>query len=438
MARSVTQPGTASPDNISPRQRIASAAFDILADKGFDAASVAAIARAAGMSAGSVYQHFSDKREILDAAFDEAVAKAFTTIDPGSTLAYQPTSRADTVALLGTLANRMLKLLDDDPRIVTFLLAQASSADVEIRMRVLGLEALAASRVAQGLGRAVTSGWIDAPPESIPLISHILAALSIPFIIEMLSGAQQSGHREVVTATIGQVVRHGMLTSFGPEEAAAMKACLDRSDETELAISSLLSHGGDRRSVLMDAAAELYAERGYRAVAPADIARRAGLGYGTFYNYFANRRECLSHVTDRELSRIGSLPELLRPIPTTSAEFVTMITRFTMRVTTYFAARGTVLLPVVLDGIGVDDQGQRTIITAFTRTSEIAGDQLRRTGDIIRPTTDFDALGSVVIATVYGVAIHYAQSAPTVPPLDHTVATVVRFLCSGAANRQPR
>ena len=46
------------------------------------------------------------------------------------------------------------------------------------------------------------------------------------------------------------------------------------------------------RRKLLDAARELFVERGYHDTRPQDIARAAGVGHGTFYLHFADKREC--------------------------------------------------------------------------------------------------------------------------------------------------
>src|SRR3954449_3027487 len=40
------------------------------------------------------------------------------------------------------------------------------------------------------------------------------------------------------------------------------------------------------------AARKLFVERGYHATRPQDIAREAGLGHGTFYLHFPDKRAC--------------------------------------------------------------------------------------------------------------------------------------------------
>jgi AcrR family transcriptional regulator len=48
----------------------------------------------------------------------------------------------------------------------------------------------------------------------------------------------------------------------------------------------------ESRQRLLDAARQLFIERGYHETRPQDIARAADVGYGTFYLHFADKRQC--------------------------------------------------------------------------------------------------------------------------------------------------
>lgn len=58
------------------------------------------------------------------------------------------------------------------------------------------------------------------------------------------------------------------------------------------------------RREIIDAAFALFGERGYHATAVADIAARVGIGHGTFYRYFENKRQILDRVVDDLVTRI--------------------------------------------------------------------------------------------------------------------------------------
>src|SRR5215467_16332538 len=75
-----------------------------------------------------------------------------------------------------------------------------------------------------------------------------------------------------------------------------------------MATGNLVDLPADARSVrrkpeslpkIKKAARKLFVERGYHATRPQDIAREAGLGHGTFYLHFPDKRACfLAFVED--------------------------------------------------------------------------------------------------------------------------------------------
>jgi AcrR family transcriptional regulator len=61
---------------------------------------------------------------------------------------------------------------------------------------------------------------------------------------------------------------------------------------------ALTPRGEETRRALLDAAATLFAEQGYHATSVPDIVQAAGVGHGTFYEYFRNRRAILVALSE--------------------------------------------------------------------------------------------------------------------------------------------
>lgn len=58
------------------------------------------------------------------------------------------------------------------------------------------------------------------------------------------------------------------------------------------------------RQQIIDTAFACFAEKGYHATGIADIAAELGIGHGTFYRYFENKRDIIDHVIDDLAARI--------------------------------------------------------------------------------------------------------------------------------------
>jgi AcrR family transcriptional regulator len=68
--------------------------------------------------------------------------------------------------------------------------------------------------------------------------------------------------------------------------------------------------GEETRRALLDAAARLFAEHGYHETSVPDIVRAAGVGHGTFYEYFSSRRAILLALTQPIAESRARLPAL--------------------------------------------------------------------------------------------------------------------------------
>ena len=55
----------------------------------------------------------------------------------------------------------------------------------------------------------------------------------------------------------------------------------------------------ERRDQILDCALEAFAEGGYHATSIADVCSRAGIGRGTLYQYFADKRALLQALAER-------------------------------------------------------------------------------------------------------------------------------------------
>ncbi|WP_227985252.1 TetR/AcrR family transcriptional regulator [Nocardia spumae] len=60
----------------------------------------------------------------------------------------------------------------------------------------------------------------------------------------------------------------------------------------------------ETRRDIIEAAFDCFAESGYHDTSIADIATRLGIGHGTFYRYFQNKRDIVDHVVDDLFGRV--------------------------------------------------------------------------------------------------------------------------------------
>ncbi len=164
------------------RDRILAAARELLAEAGYAGCSVAAVARRAGVGAGSVYLHFPAKSDLVAEAFRlvcshevDAVARAVAGVR---------TAREAVVAMVETFAGRALKT----PRLAYTLLAEPIDPVVEherLKYRLAYRDVLVPP-----LAAAVARG--ELPPQD----PATTAAALVGAAGEVLVGPLAAGHAE--------------------------------------------------------------------------------------------------------------------------------------------------------------------------------------------------------------------------------------------------
>ncbi len=72
-------------------------------------------------------------------------------------------------------------------------------------------------------------------------------------------------------------------------------------------MSSVESARPDKRDRIVDAAVEIFADKGFRAARVSDIARRAGVADGTIYLYFKNKEDLLLVIFEEKMALLLAL-----------------------------------------------------------------------------------------------------------------------------------
>ncbi|MEL7975366.1 TetR/AcrR family transcriptional regulator [Isoptericola sp. F-RaC21] len=135
-----------------------------------------------------------------------------------------------------------------------------------------------------------------------------------------------------------------------------------------------------RRLQIIEAALTVLAERGYEGATTAAICRRAGIGSGTFFHYFATKTELVVAILelgtadtvekaaalDGRTDPLAVLLELLGSWADDAAD--PRIPGFVR------AVAGVMHLPAVADALAADDRAQRDLLLPWIERGQAAGE----------------------------------------------------------------
>ncbi|MGC5247149.1 TetR/AcrR family transcriptional regulator [Gordonia sp. DT219] len=252
------------------RQLVAHAA-SLFAERGYPQVAVADIARAAGVTAPSVYRHFADKHALLVAAVRSGVDELEACTDQVLSADSSPAGLVDAVCSIGVRSPAATSLWRS---------ASQHLSDEQNREIVLHI-------------RGVIHRW-----------AGVLAAGT---------GIPEREAVELCWATlsvVGSLGVHNTRLSAG-RSLAAIKTLVHRlltlrpDSAPPLTPAPLISTGSrTRRDEILDAAAELFATSGYAGVGMDDIGAAVGITGPSVYRHFSSKLAILVGIGRRSATRL--------------------------------------------------------------------------------------------------------------------------------------
>lgn len=111
-----------------------------------------------------------------------------------------------------------------------------------------------------------------------------------------------------------------------------------------------------RKQEIIDAALQVFGEKGYHAAKIEDIAAILGIGHGTFYRYFKNKLDIFNHVMEWIISSIAELVADVDPWePQTLEEYRLQLEEIGDRMFELFKKNPRITPILFYEAHGIDD-----------------------------------------------------------------------------------
>jgi AcrR family transcriptional regulator len=292
------------------RRQLLDAALDVLAEGGFDAVTVEAVAQRAGVTRPVVYDLFGDLEGLMLALIDR---EEMTALAPLLEIVGGEPGEVDPEEFLVDAILAFLQAVKANPRTWRFVLMPPRGSSGEMRRRIQRSRRLVAERVTalldwgiarrggpQGLDHPLAARLIVAAGED---AARLMLAHPRRFSPERLSGLTND------------------LLSLLPTDAhpkGEHPPALQIPEAAPPHLSLPAAPGGrmpraQRREQLLDVTLALLAEEGFDALSVEAVARRAGVNRVVVYRSFANLQVLLVALLRREDARTRTVLEGLLP-----------------------------------------------------------------------------------------------------------------------------
>lgn len=193
------------------RTALVQAAYDLITTRGFRVVGVDDIATAAGVSHGTFYNYFENKRDILDAVIDHAfdLIKDRLLGPEGESTADSLTDFCDRYA---RVIDRCYDLVAGEPGLVNFLLLEASSIDDRVIERCLHNARSYGGQAMTKVEHGIREGFLDPA-----LDPHIAGEVLLSVLVSALMSALHAGSDGLTQDRVRAQLVDFLRTALGAE-----------------------------------------------------------------------------------------------------------------------------------------------------------------------------------------------------------------------------
>lgn len=193
------------------------------------------------------------------------------------------------------------------------------------------------------------------------------------------------------------------------------------------------------RADIIQAAFEEFSARGYHQTAIADIAKRLGIGHGTFYRYFENKRDILEHVINDVSARIMSaLAAENAPTATASLEdYREQTARIARRLTAIVAENPAMARLVLFEATSIDPQMTERLLDLLDWGGKLTAAYMEngvRLG-FFREDLDTEATGHAVVGMILASALRFLRRPEDKDGQKRLGEAIQHLLVDGIARR---
>ena len=196
------------------RRQLVESACAVFTERGYETASISAVAKHAGVGQGTVYRYFKSKRMLLDHVLDHGVERMLNAVHGGATRA-RAESLEEFVAQIRAIAERLFALTQDEPELLKLVLIEASAIDEELEPQLLGLDDTLSAMTVSCLNHGVRAGWRREDLDT-EMVAHGMNAMIMPGFLLALRGDATPERRARYVDVLVSFIVHGMRGPAAP------------------------------------------------------------------------------------------------------------------------------------------------------------------------------------------------------------------------------
>ncbi|MFD0364248.1 TetR/AcrR family transcriptional regulator [Nocardia sp. GCM10030253] len=194
------------------RSELVQSAYELFVSKGYRNVSVADIVARVGVSHGTFYNYFDNKRDVLDAVIDHYFVLIQERI-LGLDNAENPRTLDEFCAVFSRMIDRCYELVESEPGLVNFILLEAASIDSDVIDRTVGNLRIYGDAAKERIGNGISQGFLD--PEVDPRIAgEVLLSVILSALLSAMRGGSDGLTRQRVNTELTAFVRAALAATI--------------------------------------------------------------------------------------------------------------------------------------------------------------------------------------------------------------------------------
>lgn len=196
-------------------------------------------------------------------------------------------------------------------------------------------------------------------------------------------------------------------------------------------------HRQQLRAEIVEAAFVEFSERGYHQTAISDIAQRLGIGHGTFYRHFANKRDILEHVIDDTVSKLQAVlsAENAPSVVTSLAEYREQCERISARFQEFAISNPRAIRLLLLEATSIDPQMTQRVLSLIDMGGAFTATYLKNGVErgFFRADLDIEQTGHAITGLIMSGILRYLSAPDNLDALARYGDAVIDLLVAGMA-----
>ena len=181
-----------------------------------------------------------------------------------------------------------------------------------------------------------------------------------------------------------------------------------------------------------------FSERGYHQTAIADIATRLGIGHGTFYRHFQNKRDILEKVIIDTVTKINSLltGENAPAAVSTLAAYQEQCERIAERLIAFAQDNPLALKLILLEATSIDAEMTQYVQSMIQMSATITAHYLQNGVEqgFLRQDLDTEATAHAIIGMITNGALRFLTAPDDLTALENYAVSVIQLIVQGMKN----